>query len=453
MKHPRLRLVRILGLLGISFMLAAPPWPVHSVVNPNLISNPSLEVAGVAGRPQDWFNNRIGTNTATFTYPVAGQSDAKAARIDMTSYTSGDAKWYFADVPVTAGKEYQLSNWYQSDVTTNWTLRYQKTDGTYIYQYLTSPPPSATWRQASMNIVIPGGITGLTLFHAMTSTGYLVVDSYRLEQLPGDPLFKEGMVSLNFDDSWKSIYDNARPILDRAKIDSTQYYITEYLKDPDADHFSAEEARRMKKKDHEIGAHTRTHPHLTTLTPDELKSEIDGSRKDLKKKDMSPTTFAYPYGEYNDAVVARVDQAGFRGARTTNGGFNYKTTNPFLLHSYSIRSTTSVDQMKAWIDTAVANRSWLIITFHEITNTPRDIYGTSPAVLQQVVDYLKAKKIKVVTNEKGLSKMAQKSSGDSDDDDSIISPSRSPDQLIPIDTVAEHAGHDHHASLADKFDR
>src|SRR3989344_1131482 len=72
---------------------------VHAATN--LIANPSLEIqSGVL--PLSWQSSSWGTNNAVFTYPVAGPGGTsdKAARVALTSYTTGDAKWYFNDVAV-----------------------------------------------------------------------------------------------------------------------------------------------------------------------------------------------------------------------------------------------------------------------------------------------------------------------------------------------------------------
>ncbi|MDP3963891.1 MAG: hypothetical protein Q8Q39_05345, partial [bacterium] len=89
-------------LFGVAGIFAAAiilnPHAAHAALGPNRIANPSLETAATSEDPQGWFRGRWGTNTAVFTYPVAGLEGARAARVALTSRTSGDAKWYFADV-------------------------------------------------------------------------------------------------------------------------------------------------------------------------------------------------------------------------------------------------------------------------------------------------------------------------------------------------------------------
>ena len=94
-----------------------PPPPV------NLILNPSFET-GSGSTPDHWLTGGWGTNSASYTYPVAGQDGARAARTEITSYTSGDAKWYNEPVAVTPGKQYDISDYYRSNTTSEIDIEY-----------------------------------------------------------------------------------------------------------------------------------------------------------------------------------------------------------------------------------------------------------------------------------------------------------------------------------------
>jgi peptidoglycan/xylan/chitin deacetylase (PgdA/CDA1 family) len=72
-----------------------------------------------------------------------------------------------------------------------------------------------------------------------------------------------------------------------------------------------------------VGAHTRSHPALTRLTPDMARAEIRGSRHDLlREMGLLTTVFSYPFGDYDDRVVEIVRQEGFELAFTCVHGFN-----------------------------------------------------------------------------------------------------------------------------------
>jgi peptidoglycan/xylan/chitin deacetylase (PgdA/CDA1 family) len=68
----------------------------------------------------------------------------------------------------------------------------------------------------------------------------------------------------------------------------------------------------------EIGAHTRSHPHLATLSELEQEQEIEGSRRELEANVGAPvTSFSYPHGDFSQVTRRLVQAAGFTVACTT----------------------------------------------------------------------------------------------------------------------------------------
>lgn len=186
----------------------------------NLIANPGLEVTGANNDPLQWIRGGWGTNTSVFTYPVAGRTSAKAARVAITSYTNGDAKWLFTPVTITPGTQYNYSNYYTSTATTTVTVRYTKSDNSFIYTDLAVLPPASTWTQYSVVLTPPASTTQVTVYPKLVSVGTLTIDDYSLAPVSqGNPnAFNQGMVSLTFDDGWLSHYTDALPILNSANM-------------------------------------------------------------------------------------------------------------------------------------------------------------------------------------------------------------------------------------------
>jgi peptidoglycan/xylan/chitin deacetylase (PgdA/CDA1 family) len=68
----------------------------------------------------------------------------------------------------------------------------------------------------------------------------------------------------------------------------------------------------------EIGSHTVAHPYLTDISPAEQTREISGSKQVLSALTGRPVRyFAYPGGDYDGAVLARVRDAGYDAAFAT----------------------------------------------------------------------------------------------------------------------------------------
>ena len=188
----------------------------------NLIANPSLHIVNTLGNPTDWFTGGWGTNNAVYSYNSATSSDgASAAKVVITSYTDGDAKWFFKDVAIVPGITYDFSDYYQATVPTNTTIRYTMTNGTFVYVDGPVATTSTSWSEYKTTITPPAGAVSVTVFHKLASVGTLSVDSYSLTQAingTNPNLFTQGLVSLTFDDGWISHYTNALPLLNSTTI-------------------------------------------------------------------------------------------------------------------------------------------------------------------------------------------------------------------------------------------
>ncbi len=152
----------------------------------NLIVNPSAETADSANAalPAAWLEGNWGTNTATFSYSSLAEDGAKGLTVNVANYVSGDAKWYFAPIAVTAGSTYAFSDYYQSDVPTLLVAQYTTASGANSYADLGTQAPAAVWSQAKTSFTVPVGVTTMTVFHLLASNGSLTIDNAALSLVP-----------------------------------------------------------------------------------------------------------------------------------------------------------------------------------------------------------------------------------------------------------------------------
>jgi peptidoglycan/xylan/chitin deacetylase (PgdA/CDA1 family) len=363
--------------------------------NGNLISNPDFLIAGSNGDPLNWSRGRWGSNTALFAYPVAGTLGANGASVRITNYSSGDAKWYFNDVPVQPNTTYSFSDRYKANITSYLVARWRLSNGSFSYTDIKTLPASATdWQEASASFNAPTGAVSATIFHLIKGNGELTVSKFSMKKEGSTP-GRQPIISLSFDDGWLSIYENGLPLLTRYGIKSTQCIVSGYMQGFPA-YMSEDNVRSFNSAGHEICAHTRTHADLTTLSAQNLESEVAGSRADLAALGVpAPTIFAYPFGAYNDAVVQAVKDAGFSGARTTNGGSNDQDAiNQYLLNRRPVNVDTSFEMVKGWIDQAINEKTWLILALHKVDNSGTT-YSTTPETLDRILSYISNSPIEV----------------------------------------------------------
>ena len=385
----------------------------------NLLPNQGLDEVSPNGLPTDWLKTRWGTNTTLFSYPVSGVN-GNAAKLTITNYASGDAKWRAIPVSVEPGKIYTYSDKYMSDKQTILTLQFTSGDGRLSYKDIAKAPASPdAWATITKDFTVPTGVTAVSVMHLLNSAGFLSLDdpSLVLNELvpsptptatpsstptPNAEIFSTGAVTLRFDDGWVSDHDTVMPMLDKAGLKGTFYIISRALLDYDfSGYLSKAFIKELYNHGHEIGAHSQNHPHLTQLSASEKRAEIEGSRQDLLDLNVGPiSSFAYPYGEYDLATIGLVQDAGFESAVSTIDGYVTLKSDKLQLERQGITRDTTPDQIKTWIDNAIKNKQWLILSFHEIDHES-DLYGTTPEILQAVVDYLVLKNVPVVTISQG----------------------------------------------------
>jgi len=144
----------------------------------------------------------------------------------------------------------------------------------------------------------------------------------------GRPLPRRS-VAITIDDGYADNLDIAHPVLRRHGFSATLFLISGRLgekSDWSAEHGATDgrplltraQALRMQDEGHAIGAHTRTHRPLPTLSEEEARAEVGGSRADLESAlGTSVRTFAYPYGELDQTAVEASGRASFVAACTT----------------------------------------------------------------------------------------------------------------------------------------
>ena len=107
----------------------------------------------------------------------------------------------------------------------------------------------------------------------------------------------------------------------------------------------------------DFGAHTRSHPSLTTCSDAECWEEIAQSKADVEQLTGRPCRhFSYPNGDYSfrEANIARA--CGFSSARTADPGWNGPTTDPYRIRILSGPDRASLTRLIADLSGA-----WLLV--------------------------------------------------------------------------------------------
>ncbi|SFQ60577.1 polysaccharide deacetylase family protein [Hymenobacter arizonensis] len=179
------------------------------------------------------------------------------------------------------------------------------------------------------------------------ASGELSLDSF-----PARPII------LTFDDGYADNYTNLLPLMQQYGYRGVMYLLGDFdirynkwdveidPTEPLSKIMDLAQKRAFVAAGWEIGAHTMSHPRLTTLPLPEATNEIQRSKSELEAALQTEiVSFAYPFGDINDAVKNAVREAGFAlGVSTDTGGMHIEDDRMqvFRINMFPNESTSSL---------------------------------------------------------------------------------------------------------------
>jgi peptidoglycan/xylan/chitin deacetylase (PgdA/CDA1 family) len=125
------------------------------------------------------------------------------------------------------------------------------------------------------------------------------------------------LVVLTFDDSLKSQYIFAKPILDKYGFKGTFFTVCNYVGNNNETKMNWTQIKTLQKGGHDIESHSMNHKHLSKLSDSDLQFEIGQSKQCLADHGIKSTVFGYPFADGSDkAKVVDVVAKYYRLART-----------------------------------------------------------------------------------------------------------------------------------------
>ena len=158
--------------------------------------------------------------------------------------------------------------------------------------------------------------------------GFEFVTVAALAERAGGRAPPPGLVALSFDDGMQDNHAILLPLLREYGIPATVYVATGLIGEPNpwmapgsgARMMTAEELRELAAGGIELGAHTVSHPDLSTLDRKACLHEMRESRETIEALTGQPVrTFAYPFCRYGSEATAAAREAGFIAAVTCEG--------------------------------------------------------------------------------------------------------------------------------------
>lgn len=178
--------------------------------------------------------------------------------------------------------------------------------------------------------------------------------------------FSNTVVSLTFDDGDADNY-LIRSALKENDLRAT-FYIVSGLTGSKG-YMTVEQLRDLHQDGNEIGGHTLTHESLENVRGDALLDEVCQDRSNLLALGFEVTSFAYPFGFYDEEAIEAVKQCGYNSARiVADGPQEMPVPDPYKLEAMPyLVPDTSFQKMAGYVkEVEINGGGWVIFIFHNI---------------------------------------------------------------------------------------
>jgi len=145
----------------------------------------------------------------------------------------------------------------------------------------------------------------------------------------------------------------------------------------------------LQKAGVDIEGHTMSHPHLLHRSHPDLddaqydaflRTELDESKRVIESHTGQPVRFlAYPYGDYDDAVIAAVKRAGYEAGLLSRSGLNTRSTDPMKLRRFPMVSDTSLEQLRTALGAAT-------LELHDLSPSAEGVLPVDQMALTATID-------------------------------------------------------------------
>lgn len=337
-------------------------------VTPNMVANPSLMQLDPQSELPVGYSQNIDAPLGSFEY--LQDIDDKQLFLRAAHKPEGSDRapsWLIDPVPVRQGHTYAFSFSYRSNVPVRVTTETIKGNLSEYHEVLTLPA-TGTWQSFTAHFHNASEASALRVLLVGAKKGYVDSRNFIIREIP-DARLASGIVTVAFDDGWRSVWKDALPVLKKYNIRTTQYIISEVVGQGVREYMDKGAIRELKRLGHEVGSHSLTHCNQTTLKEAEIKDNATRSKELLEKDDLGPVkSFAYPLGQYNETTQEIYEQQ-YSLIRTSDFGYNDRYFDESNILSIGVLSSTADKELQSWLEHAKAKHLWVVLVYHRINET------------------------------------------------------------------------------------
>lgn len=212
-------------------------------------------------------------------------------------------------------------------------------------------------------------------------------------------LLERGLVTITFDDGYESVYTEAKRRMDKYGFPGVAYVITDLAGAPGR--MTLKQLKELQADGWDIASHTKTHKLLVSGKPtaQEIYEELAGSKKWLINNgfERGSQHYASPGGEFNDTILDEIKKYYLTHRTIMEEKECRPAADPYMIKVRNIINTTPVTYVQKCVDEAAANKEWLVLLFHNLSD-PADIdTKVTTQAFQAIIDYIAAADVDVAT--------------------------------------------------------
>ncbi|CAD7288006.1 polysaccharide deacetylase family protein [Campylobacter suis] len=181
-------------------------------------------------------------------------------------------------------------------------------------------------------------------FDYIKENGYEVVALSKLvKTLQNKETVPENWVVLVIDDGFKSFYTDGLEVFREYGFDFTLFVYVEASARKYSDYMTFDQIKEVESLGGEVEYHSYAHPHMVGLNVEKLTQDFaDGVKIFEKYMGRKPKYLAYPYGEYDDRVIATAKKFGFEALLNQNTGAVSTKSSVFDLNRTPLKNDTDM---------------------------------------------------------------------------------------------------------------
>jgi peptidoglycan/xylan/chitin deacetylase (PgdA/CDA1 family) len=150
-------------------------------------------------------------------------------------------------------------------------------------------------------------------------------------ELPPKPII------LTFDDGSETIYTNALPIMQKYDFTGTAYIVYNYMST--RNYMNPDQIRGLYASGWEIGSHSLSHTDLTERSDRQMDEIVESRRKLQSLLGVPISSFAYPFGAYDENSVDYARYSGYVAALGLGYESLQSNRNLFYLYRQAVKGS------------------------------------------------------------------------------------------------------------------